>query len=281
MRPATDGRPARERVYGVPITRAAICSQGRKIARFSGKIDRVAICASRITSVAIETPRNRVVRVRCPEGLPPYEAGQYVSLGDHGQDARKPYSIASSPSEVQRTGELEFLIQVIAGESPGPHLANLVAGAPIDIEGPAGSFVLPANLQARAVALIGGGTGIAPLRAMLHQLLDSKPGVRVGVLQSARSPEELCYTSELRALAASGRIGLLETVTREAPASWRGRRGRVTADDLERLAGGPETWCFVCGPDSLVEGVPRLLTLVGVPDDRIKTEQWSDTVVAS
>jgi ferredoxin-NADP reductase len=233
-----------------------------------------------IARVVVETPRNRIVRVTRPEGFPAHEAGQYVSLGDHGRSLRKPYSLASSPSEVRRTGELEFLVQVVDGESPGPHLRALAPGHLLDLEPPSGTFVLPDASSCPAVAFIGGGTGIAPLRAMLRQLLD-EPGARhLAVLQSARTPDELSYTGELRGLAADGRITLVETVTRDAPDWWQGRVGRVNADELADLVDGPDTWCFVCGPESLVEGVPRLLLAIGVRPDRIRTEQWSDAALA-
>jgi NAD(P)H-flavin reductase len=240
----------------------------------------VATFIAPITGVTVETPRNRIVRVRCPDGIPRFQAGQYMSLGDHGSAVRKPYSIASSPSEASRTGELGFLIQVVSDESPGEHLSRLEAGRLLDVEGPAGSFVLPDDLHPRAAAFIGGGTGIAPLRAMLWELLERDRGARLAVLQSARTPDELCYGAELRELAAAGRIILTETVTRDAPASWRGRRGRVTTAELEELVDGPDTWCFVCGPESLVEGVPRLLVQVGIPGSQISTEQWADAALA-
>ena len=240
----------------------------------------MAFFTSPITRVTVETPRNRIVRVRLPAGLGPFEAGQYVSLGEHGQDVRKPYSIASSPAETRRTGELEFLIQVVDDEGPGPHLRKLEAGLLVDIEGPAGTFLLPAGLKPHAALLIGGGTGIAPLRAMLHQLFEDAPGARIAVLQSARTEDELCYAAELRGLASDGRIILVETITREAPPEWRGRLGRVNAAELGELVHDPDTWCFVCGPDSLVEGVPRLLAQIGIPADRIRTEQWADGVLA-
>jgi NAD(P)H-flavin reductase len=244
------------------------------------KIESVGVFTARITRVEAETPRNRIVRVGWPAGLRPFAAGQYLSLAEHGQPVRKPYSIASSPAEAARNGELEFLIQVVEGESPGSHLPRLEAGRLLDVEGPGGSFVLPSGLVPGSAVLIGGGTGIAPLRAMVHQLLEEAPASRIAVVQSARTPDELCYAAELRALAAADRIALTETVTRDAPASWRGRRGRVTAADLETLVGDADTWCFVCGPDSLVEDVPRLLAEVGVPAARIRTEHWSDAVVA-
>ncbi len=240
----------------------------------------MAIFTAPIIRVGIETSRNRSVRVRRPDGLPPFEAGQYLSLGDHGHPVRRPYSIASAPSEAARTGELEFLIQVVEDESPGPHLSRLAAGRLLDVEGPAGSFLLPSGLHPRAAAFIGGGTGIAPLRSMLRELLEQDGATRLAVLQSARTPGELCYAAELRELAGAGRIVLRETVTREAPVSWQGGRGRITAAELAELLGGPDTWCFVCGPESLVEGVPRLLAQIGVAAGHIRTEQWADAALA-
>jgi NAD(P)H-flavin reductase len=233
-----------------------------------------------IRGVFHETPRNRLVRLALDGRRFPFAAGQYVLLGDHGQPARKPYSIACAPVQASASGELEFLIQVSDGESPGPHLARLAPGRLVDVEGPAGSFVLPESRLEGAVAFIGGGTGIAPLRSMIWQVLSTMPGVRVSVLQSARAPEELAYSSELRQLAAEGRIRLIETITRDVPGTWRGERGRISGAHVSRLVDSPGTLCYVCGPDSLVEDVPVLLDARGVPPASIRTEHWNDGVAS-
>jgi glycine betaine monooxygenase B len=236
----------------------------------------VAILTAHISGVAGEARETRAVRLALDGPIPAFEAGQYMLLGDHGQPVRKPYSIACSPLQAKHAGHLEFLIQVVGDESPGPHLARLEVGRPVDVEGPFGSFVLPAGARPRVVVLVGGGTGIAPLRAMLWQLLEESASTRIAFVHSARTPEGLSYTGELRALAGAGRIALVETVTRDAPASWHGRRGRIDAPVLAGLVPGPDAWCFVCGPDSLVDGIPRLLAAVGVDLQNIWTEHWAD-----
>ena len=226
-----------------------------------------------VSDVRAETPRNRIVRLDLRDRPFPYRAGQHVLLGDHGQPQRFPYSIANAPAQAEREGVLEFLIQVVETESPGPHLRRLEPGVLVDVEGPAGDFVLPSSDGVAAAYLfVGGGTGIAPLRSMIGQVLETQPGAAVAVVHSARTPEELSYRGELRALAAAGRIRLLETVTRaEAGSLWSGARGRL---DTERLAQmfSPDAFCYVCGPDSLVEDVPRLLASLGAT--HVRTEHW-------
>ena len=83
---------------------------------------------------------------------------------------------------------------------------------------------------------IAGGTGIAPLRAMLQQAL-RLPDSRIGLLYSARTAAEFAYEDELRALAAEGRIELRQAVTREAPGGWAGMRRRIGREDLAPLVG--------------------------------------------
>jgi NAD(P)H-flavin reductase len=237
----------------------------------------MAVLTCRIGAVLRETPRNRLVRLALDGREFPFEAGQYVLLGDHGRPDRRPYSIACAPHQARQTGMLEFLIQVDHSDSPGAHLARLSPGLAVDVEGPAGTFVLPAGGRGTPAVFVGGGTGIAPLRSMLWEKLAETPPSRVALLQSARAPQELSFSGEFRHLAALGRIRLVETVTRSSPASWSGARGRIGSGHLARLLEGRrETLCYVCGPDSLVEDVPRLLRELGIDADCIRTEHWSD-----
>jgi ferredoxin-NADP reductase len=223
-----------------------------------------------------ETPRNLVIRLDLGDTPFPFEAGQYVLLGQRGADDPRPYSIACAPAESRRLRALEFLIQVGETGSPGPHLPRLDAGERVEVEGPEGQFVLPTGRLGGDVLFVAGGTGIAPLRAMLWQLLATGEGARIGVVHSGRTPDDLPYADEFRRLADEGRIHLVETVTRDAPDSWQGIRGRIGRAQLEAAMTGPQPLCYVCGPDSLVEDVPRLLVTLGVPAARIYTEHWAD-----
>lgn len=225
-----------------------------------------------IREILPATPRARIVRLDLGEHVFPYVAGQAVVIGNHGQTKRRPYSIAAAPEDARRERCLELLVGVDEHGTPGDHL-TLETGARLDVEGPLGSFTFPAEPEERRFVFIAGGTGIAPLRAMLRHAL-AIPHHQIGVFYSARTPHEFAYEEELVALARGGRVELRQTVTRTASEGWTGARGRIGRADLHPLVHDPATLCFICGPPALVDGVSRTLQDLGVPKPRIKVEEW-------
>jgi ferredoxin-NADP reductase len=227
-----------------------------------------------IRDVLPATARARAVRIDLDGTRFPYLAGQAVLVGAHASERRKPYSIASAPEDADREGFLELLVGVEADGGAGPHL-TLAPGALVDVEGPIGRFTFPVDPEERRFVFIAGGTGIAPLRAMLRHALHA-PRYQIGLLYSARTLGDFAYEQELRSLARAGRIELRQTVTRDvAPAEWTGTRGRIGRENLAPLVHDPATLCFICGPPALVEEMPRLLNELGVPPYRIRVEERS------
>lgn len=202
-----------------------------------------------------------------------FEPGQAIWVGAHGQIVRKPYSISSSPEDVARDGELELLVGVDVSGEAGPHLP-LAAGTLLDMDGPLGRFTFPNEPSAQRFLFIAGGTGIAPLRSMLRHSLHVKHRA-IGLMYSARQPDEFAYAEELQAMARAGTIELRMTVTRDLERTdWSGTRGRITRDDLAPLVHDGRTLCFVCGPPALVNEMPKVLYTLGVPRNLVRTEQW-------
>ena len=184
-----------------------------------------------------------------------------------------PYSIASSPGEAAADGYLEFLLK-LEPEGWGAHLRGLRRGARVTVDGPFGSFVLPARPAETQFLFVAGGTGIAPLRSMIvHALQTGLPG-RLQLLYSARTPADFAYLPEMRRLERNGRLELALNATREIPRGWRGGQGRITQEQLSRLIEDPATLCFVCGPAAMVDEVPRMLMQLGVAAKGIRIEEW-------
>ncbi len=225
-----------------------------------------------IRDVLPATPRARIVRIDLGGAPFPYRAGQAVMLGSHGGERRRPYSIADAPEEAERSDCLELLIGVGTDGRAGSHV-ELDPGALVDIEGPLGRFTFPESPDERRFLFIAGGTGISPLRAMLRHALHV-PHEAIGLLFSARTPQEFAYEQELRALAAHQKIELKLTVTRDMPDAWDGRRGRFSAADLMPLVHGRDTLCFLCGPPPLVQEIAAILGELGVARAKIRMEEW-------
>ncbi len=202
-----------------------------------------------------------------------FSAGQAAWLRQHGRTLRKPYSIACSPEQARQMNALEFLIQVLDDGSVGPHLDAPARGMLVDLDGPIGTFCFPPSPPGNAFLFVAGGTGIAPLRAMLWHALTLFPDRRMALVYTARSAAEFAYGQEMQGLASAGRIVLQETVTREEGPRWTGVRGRITKSHLAAHVRGAGTLCCVCGPAALVRDVTGWLRELGVPGEQILAER--------
>lgn len=226
-----------------------------------------------IREIVPATPRARVVRLDLNGHTFEYLAGQAVLVGA-GSERKRPYSIADSPEDAALLGYLELLVGVDGAGEAGPHLP-LKPGVPIEVDGPVGTFTFPRAPSERQFVFVAGGTGIAPLRAMLrHAIRPAAKHERVGLLYSARTPDEFAFADEFRLLAEARLIEFRQTITRETDQEWSGARGRIDRDTLVDLIHGAETLCFVCGPAAMVDEVPKLLQDIGVARERIRIEEW-------
>ena len=224
-----------------------------------------------VTSVRRATPSTRVLRVRLDEVFE-YRAGQAAEIGPDAATL-VPYSIASSPEDSLADGSIEFLVKIDARGRWGDHFEPLRRGQRLRVRGPLGRFTFPDAPAEREFLFIAGGTGIAPLRAMIRHARTTVSGT-FRLLYSARTPLDFAYRRELCGMTRRNEIALTLTATRDVTDVWRGERGRIAAGQLAALITTPETLCFVCGPASMVEEVPRMLRRLGIDRSRIRVEEW-------
>ena len=227
-------------------------------------------------SVAAATPRSRLVTLDLREQPFEFRPGQAVLIGALGYQPRRPYSIACSPERAAETQTLELLIALETDSTLGPHLPNASPGEPIEVEGPLGTFLFPLDLPPRRLLFVAGGTGIAPLRAMVDHVLRRDPGHAISLLYSARTGDEFAFIEELRDHERRGRLELHQTVTRDDSTAWAGSRGRIGRSHFDSVVHDPaNTLCFVCGPRAMVNESVSTLAGLGVPAEAIRTEAWS------
>jgi ferredoxin-NADP reductase len=221
------------------------------------------------------TPRTRIIHLDLDNQPFAFAAGQAVLVGLHGSELRKPYSIACSPGQATREHALELLVQIDDPDPDDPHLERLDTGEPVDVDGPLGRFGLPDDIGDDDILFVGGGTGIAPLRSMLWDVIERRPLQHVALIYSARSVDEIAYGEELRQLADAGRIDLRLTITREGPESWLGPRGRIDAALVHSVVRRPETRALICGPPGMIADVSALLVASGIDRPRLVTETFA------
>lgn len=226
-----------------------------------------------VRDAAGETPRAILLRLHTAGVRIPFVAGQAAMVGLADRAERKPYSFASSPEAQQLRDVVEFLVEVEADGQARPHLDGVGPGSRVAVDGPVGGFVLPQRLP-RALLLVAGGTGIAPLRAMITSALARRRPPSVTLLYSARTPGEFAFTRELLALSRQKKIRLVRTVTRAGGRSWRGRRGRIRQAWVNALVRGRTPLCYVCGPEGFVARLIDMLRKAGVPAGKIRREQY-------
>ena len=231
-----------------------------------------------VTDVFRSTPTTRIVRLDLAGTPFAFEAGQAALVGPADLEARVPYSIASAPLESVQSGQLDFLIKVEASGQWGQQFGPVTPGMHLGIQGPFGSFVFPAQPEERHFLFIAGGTGIAPIRAMIKEARLRRQEGRMRLLYSAKTGDDFAYLGELGELAATTGLDLRLQVTRQAPEpngpATAAATGRITASQLAPLVDDRQTLCFVCGPESMVADVPRMLVDLGIDRTRVRVEEW-------
>jgi ferredoxin-NADP reductase len=127
--------------------------------------------------------------------------------------------------------------------------------------------------------LIAGGSGVVPLMSMLRTRSQAGSKVPAKLLYSSRSVEDIIYRDELELAANRDGFDLVHTLTRGAPAGWKGQTRRVDRDMLAQHGFQPaeEPQIFVCGPTSFVETVADQLVSLGHGESAIKTERFGPT----
>lgn len=188
-----------------------------------------------------------------------FYAGQFVSLEAHrdGDQEARPYSIASAPRDKK---SFDLCLNRVEGGYVSNYLCDLEAGAVVNINGPHGSFVVSEPIE-QELLFIATGTGIAPIRGMLEQILNSPAEIahHVTLIFGVRHPETILYRSEFEELAARrSRFHFLPTLSRP-PVGWSGRSGYVQEHLRRMFAGRKDFKAYICGLKAMVDEVRFIL----------------------
>ena len=227
-----------------------------------------------------ETPRVTTFTLSLPAWRP-HRAGQHYDVrltAEDGYQAQRSYSIASPPS---RSGEIDLGIERIDdGEVSAYFHQVLVEGDLVEVRGPIGGYFVWEPADGGPLLLIGGGSGVVPLMAMLRERATANGGIPTTLLNSSRTIDEVIYRQELDVLASSADgPHVVQTLTREQPSGWTGYGRRIDEPMLAEVLAGShaDPLVYICGPTLLVEAAATALTNRGVAPARIRTERFGPT----
>ena len=225
-----------------------------------------------------ETPRTKSLFLEVP-GWQGHRAGQHVDVrltAEDGYQAQRSYSIASAPEN----GRVELVVERLDDGEVSPYLADeLRAGDGLELRGPIGGWFAWDAEEGGPLLLVAGGSGIAPLMAMVRHRKAAGSDTPVRLLFSSRSYEEIIFRRELEDLANDETLEVIHTLTRSRPEGWKGYDRRIDEGMLREIAYPPEErpLAFVCGPTPLVETVATALVGLGHDPARVKTERFGPT----
>jgi ferredoxin-NADP reductase len=154
---------------------------------------------------------------------------------------------------------------------------ELMLGETIEIRGPVGGFFVWEQSLGGPILLVGGGSGVVPMRSMLRHWANLKHEPTCArLLYSVRTPDDIIYQRELEKLQALENVDVKIALTQEWPAEWQGLRGRIDKSVLEATAWSSGL-TYICGPAPFVEAMASALVELGHDGARIKTERFGPT----
>lgn len=222
------------------------------------RIERTQRLAPDIMSVFLRLPANEFFH---------FVPGQYLDIM-LPQNRRRSFSIASTP----RDGQLIELHvrRVSSGEFTQQLFDGVLDRALLRVEGPLGQFWFRRE-SSRPALLIGGGTGYAPLRSMLHSLLEVGDRRPLHLYWGAQTQIDLYEDAHIRALAAQ-HPNLHYVPVLSAPREhdqWQGRQGWVHAAALADHPDIARFDVYASGPPVMVETIRHEFTRHGLPAEQL------------
>ena len=227
---------------------------------------------ARLVEAREETPTARTLVLDVP-GWPGHLAGQHVDVrltAPDGYSTQRSYSIASAPD-----GErVELTVQRVEDGEVSPYLTGVFAvGGAVELRGPVGGWFVWRPADPDPVLLVGGGSGIVPLMAMVRTRAAAQSRVPFRLVYSIRTPADGYYADELRQrVRDSGGLDVTYVHTRSGPGPV-GRLGVATLNSH----GWPADFrpvSYVCGPTGFVETVSDILVALGHDPRRVRTGRF-------
>ena len=220
-----------------------------------------------------------IVRLRIQlDGTLPYKAGQFAQLAIAGlPGVSRSYSFAT---RMQPDAQVSFFVRKVPGGAFSSHIhAQALVGQTVSVEGPMGDFWL--RTAEAPMLMVVGGSGLAPVLAILEEALCAGVKRPVTLLFGARTQADLYALDTLTELARQWprHFAFVPVLSQEPEgSSWQGLRGLVV-DVLAEHALSDRTFAdshaYLCGPPPMVDSARALLLQRGLPSAHIHADRFT------
>jgi toluene methyl-monooxygenase electron transfer component len=212
-----------------------------------------------------------------------YRAGQYCEIFvpgvvvDQVRETRS-YSFASAPGK-EPVSVVRFHVRHVPGGAFTTWLhSEARVGQRLEGHGPYGDFWL--RPAAAPILAIAGGSGMAPLKALLEQALADGVSRDVVYFFGARRREDLYCLEEMDRLRASWPAGFtfIPVLSGEPEGSgWRGARGFVS-EQVRAILGDRirDHHVYMCGPPPMIDAAEKIVRQAGVPEAHVHFDKFFD-----
>ena len=210
-----------------------------------------------------------------------YRPGQYVQVlapryEKSNEEVYRAYSISSDP---KGTDHIELIVRRVPEGICTTYLFDyLKEGDPVKINGPYGEFYVR-NTEAPMI-FIAGGSGIAPIKCMLHDMVSNDNQRKSIFFFGVRTMKDLFLVDKISEFEKTLKhFKFVPVVSQPEPeAKWQGATGRVTnfaleylkqQDDAARYEG------YLCGSPGMIDSSVKVLTDAGIASDKIYYDKFS------
>ncbi len=209
-----------------------------------------------------------------------FRAGQYLSLKVevNGVEITRPYSIASSPEDVQngfyeitvRKEEHGFLTDYIWD--------NWKVGTEVVSSGPEGFFYFEPLRDLKNIIGIAGGSGITPFRSIAKSIINGKIDAKLTVLYGSSEEDDIIFYDEFKKLEKehADKLEVVHVLSCEVVSLEGCETGFITADIIQKHCDVESSTFFICGPQIMYEFVENELKKFDITQKRIRREAFGE-----
>lgn len=230
----------------------------------------------RVSEIRRETASATTFRLVSEDGyLPPFQAGQYISLcvDIEGIRTSRPYSISSPPNQI---GFYDITVRRVEDGFVSIYLLDEVeVGGTFETTSPSGQFYYNPLFHGKDLVFLAGGSGITPFMSMIREVTDRGLDRKIHIIYGSESVDDVIFHEELTYRAKNHANFTYSLVISDPYQGYSGLTGFITARLIKDVIDdiGSKTF-YICGPEAMYAFCLPELEKLKLPERKIRKEMF-------